>query len=409
MILTKPRLPSLMMILVVLGMLVTEADALGQAQVLTSAVLKVCYDGTLFHGWSASNHRNIDNLSHLKSDVVDGPGTQRRTRSRRNKLRPSVRPGEVRSVEQCLKIALAKLYGNVPLNKIVVEGSSRTDKGVHSDSSYALVYCIGCDSGPFSIKGKRLPHPTSPFDEAFQELPFHSDLHKLILTLNKMLPPDVRVKNISPMPILHTGEYKPFHPSLDSVQKTYRYTFSVGDIHDPIRCRNVWHVPHRSVIDMGRAEKCAEILCGKHDFLAFRGAFRGNERGKKQDDTVCEIFDISIVDEVDLISQGLNFGVSNLTRTFCIDITGDRFLYKQVRFMVGAILQISTDDHIPEDSLKLILERKEWPEKSQMSFPRLCAPSHGLCLIDVMFDPKWKFEWLLEELREEYRRGDDCS
>jgi tRNA U38,U39,U40 pseudouridine synthase TruA len=156
----------------------------------TSAVIKVCYDGTLFHGWSASNNKK--SITNVNKNAIQEPRNQKRTRSRRNKLRPSIKLGEVRSVEHSIQCALAKLYGNVPVDKIVVEGSSRTDKGVHSESSYALIYCIRDDAGPLSIQGKKLPHPRNPYDEAFQELPFKSDLQQLVSTLNKMLPPDVR-------------------------------------------------------------------------------------------------------------------------------------------------------------------------------------------------------------------------
>eukprot|EP00557_Chaetoceros_sp_GSL56_P006068 CAMPEP_0176492050 /NCGR_PEP_ID=MMETSP0200_2-20121128/8765_1 /TAXON_ID=947934 /ORGANISM="Chaetoceros sp., Strain GSL56" /LENGTH=404 /DNA_ID=CAMNT_0017889533 /DNA_START=91 /DNA_END=1305 /DNA_ORIENTATION=+ len=370
----------------------TAVTALTVRPAYTSAVIKVCYDGTLFHGWSASNKK--ESVSDLNSnDILQEPKSQKRTRSRRNKFRPSIKVGEVRSVEQSIKSALAKLYGNVPMNKIVVEGSSRTDKGVHSVSSYALIYCISDYAGPLSIPGKKLPHPRNPYDEAFQELPFKSDMHHLVSALNKMLPPDVKVVDISPMPTIRSGKNEPFHPSLDSVKKTYRYTFSLGAIHDPIRCRAVWYSPHRSSIDLDRADKCAEILSGTHDFVAFRGAFRGNERSKTQD-TVCTIYDISIFEEAGLGLQGANDCLSNLSKTFCIDITGDRFLYKQVRFMVGAIIELSTSDNLPEDILNLIFKNKEWPEKGVHSFPRLCAPSHGLCLVNVKFDQKWTFQWL---------------
>ena len=161
--------------------------AFGVKQPLTSAVLQVSYDGSLFHGWSASNNKgNV-------TDSVDSVFQTRKSgRSRRNKLRPSMKKGDIRSVEQSLQGALSKLYGNVPPKSIVVEGCSRTDKGVHSEGSYALIYCMIDESGPNSIQGKRLPHPTGPDDTAFKELPFKSDLQQMVFAMNKMLPPDVR-------------------------------------------------------------------------------------------------------------------------------------------------------------------------------------------------------------------------
>lgn len=224
------------------------AIALSTQPSLTSAVLRITYDGTLLHGWTASNDGNstIYNFSQSRS--------RRGGRSRRNRLRPSMKKGEIRSVVCSLKGALSKLYGNVPLERIIVEGASRTDKGVHSEDSYALIYCLPeDDSAPLSIGGKKVPHPRSPTDECFKELPFNANLQQMIFALNKMLPPDVRVHNASPMPVAVDAS-RPFHPSLDSLRKTYQYTFSVGEIHDPIRCRQVltsskWLFMHQTQIN----------------------------------------------------------------------------------------------------------------------------------------------------------------
>lgn len=153
---------------------------------LTSFVIEVAYDGTLFNGWTASSNDS----SEQTVDIAK----KKRGRSRRNKLRPSMKDGEIRSVEQSLKYSLAKLYGNIDPHRIVVEGCSRTDKGVHSKGSYALVYCMNDDSTHESspIDGKRIPHPMHAHDGAFKEVPFKSDLKQLVFAMNKMLPPDVR-------------------------------------------------------------------------------------------------------------------------------------------------------------------------------------------------------------------------
>ena len=110
------------------------------------------------------------------------------------------------------------------------------------------------------VKYSKLPHPTSPTDEDFKPLPFQSDIRKMIYALNKMLPPDVRIADASTMPTMnvdvtkrnHDDNYDkdennangierrlsfPFHPSLDSVSKTYSYTFSIGELYDPLQRR----------------------------------------------------------------------------------------------------------------------------------------------------------------------------
>lgn len=155
--------------------------------------------------------------------------------------------------------------------------------------------------------------------------------------------------------------------------------------------RNVWHVPHCTEFDINRGKECAEILCGNHDFIAFRGAFRGNERGKQQD-THCTIFNISLLEEERDGKDSLG-----LCKTYYIDITGDRFLYKQVRFMVGTIVQCAMKVVTKED-LKEILNTKRWIKNTSYGqpFPRFCAPAHGLCLSSVDFEKDWEFNWLVE-------------
>jgi len=393
----------------------------GTHTALTSAVLKVTYDGSLFNGWTASN----EGVPTTNERIYQ---PRRYGKARRNKHRPSVRKGEVRSVEGALKGALSKIYGNVPLDRIVIEGCSRTDKGVHSKGSPALIYCLlkkeeGEDSadqseddsnstsdggtvtsshaGSFSIAGKNLPHPTSPTDKDFKELPFKSDVRKMLFTLNKMLPPDVRVLDASPFPtkeVLDDGGsgdgqllQRPFHPSLDSVAKTYRYTFSLGEIHDPIRCRDVWNIPYCTKFDLDRAKECAQLFVGEQDFIAFRGAFRGNERGKVQN-TICCISDLIICDE------GTEVVPFPLCKTYYIEISGDRFLYKMVRFLVGTIVQYATTERISLEDVKNALATGRWNmNHDEHELPRFCAPPNGLSLKCVHYDMEWMFDWMFEQ------------
>jgi len=340
----------------------------------TSAVLQIAYDGTLFHGWSAGNDGFTGNPPPFKAD---GNQPLTRGRSRRNRLRPSFRQGEIRSVEGVIKACLSKLYGNVPQDCIVVEGSSRTDKGVHAKGMIALIYCLLEGKGTQSIEGKQTPHPISPSDANFKELPFNSDLQKLLYTLNRMLPPDVRILNASYMPT-YNFQNVPFHPSLSSVAKTYRYTISVGDIFDPIRSSHVWHIGNN--FDIERAKICANVLRGNHNFIAFRGAFRGSERGKLQD-TYCNIMDICISEDY---STTTSF---TICKSYHIDIKGDRFLYKMVRFLVGCIVQYSTNDNMQIQNVIDALEKDEWKGH------RMCAPAHGLCLMNVHFLSSIEFDW----------------
>jgi tRNA pseudouridine(38-40) synthase len=164
------------------------------------------------------------------------------------------------------------------------------------------------------------------------------------------------------------------------------------------KSRNTWHIPHCTEFDLDRAKECAEILCGTHDFVAFRGAFRGSERGKVQD-TVCTLFEVSI-NEITRNSDS-----SALCKTFCVDITGDRFLYKQVRLLVGTIVQYARSEHIDKSDISKILDNREWHGRSDHSmddqnkapFPKFCAPPQGLSLKSVEFGDEWSFDWIVQK------------
>ena len=470
-----------------------DNGAVPTSTLLTSAVINVTYDGGHFHGWSASND-GAASASPATNKVVDtddandadddGPNSedsleyssrpngasflppihgQRQNqphmagrKRRRGKRIPGLGTTQVRSVEGVIAQALAKVYGDVDVKRIQIEGCSRTDKGVHGQSMVALFYCLteeaaqkaveerrqqqqqqqqndavskenhdadadadansttGTKINSNGIPGKRLPHPAFPTDDSsFQRLPFNGDIDKLMFVLNRMLPPDVRISNIAPTPTKSTDEL-PFHPTLDARGKTYRYTLSMGHVHDPMRWRHVWHVDtYGKKFDIEKARQCASLFEGRHDFAAFRGAFRGNERKRVQSDTICNLSRCCIEQEVDDVVDclgdspladvvvGGNYeeatenGLEPLT-TYTVTVTGDRFLYKQVRFLVGSIVSVGLGK-TSLDVIRNALQNGIWAEESNGKGKKdiLCAPSHGLCLTDVQFDDGIAFDWVV--------------
>jgi len=150
--------------------------------------------------------------------------------------------------------------------------------------------------------------------------------------------------------------------------------------------RHVWHIVHAKSFNISRAQECANILCGKHDFVAFKGAFRGNERGKIQN-TVCNVQSITVEhDNGNKLESSLPS-----CNTYKVTVTGDRFLYKMVRFLVGTIVQYGTDDERSLEEINHLFNDDLTPN------PRLCAPSNGLVLDHVDFGNKWIFNWTIAE------------
>jgi tRNA pseudouridine38-40 synthase len=299
----------------------------------------------------------------------------------------------VRSVEGEIRSNLAKLYGNINVARIVVEGCSRTDKGVHGFGMVAQVYCLTEASyiellkwngdTPFqyegrqqpSIPGKRTPHPWNATDDTcFVPLPKQS-LSDLVLALNRMMSPDVQIMAIAPVPSLYHTPY-PFHPALSARSKTYRYTFSVGPRHDPIAQRSVWHVwdcGDGTSWDDSLMRQATAMLCGRHDFAAFQGAARGSDDKTKriQQTTVCSMDSVT----VSVASK------RNTTVTYILEISGDRFLYKMARLLTGAVVAVGrkkmTLSHI--EHLLASTTRQGVPEFE-------CAPAHGLSLHFVRYN-----------------------
>jgi tRNA pseudouridine(38-40) synthase len=144
---------------------------------------------------------------------------------------------------------------------------------------------------------------------------------------------------------------------------------------------------------MEKANDLCEIFCGTHDFKSFRGSFRGNERGRQQD-TVCTIESISISKVFD------DRNTLPSCETYCISFTGNRFLYKMVRFLVGTIIDFGTGrkgitiDQISQTLCATIRENTETTSNRITT----CAPSTGLVLHKVEYPPDWNFKWVRERV-----------
>jgi tRNA pseudouridine(38-40) synthase len=366
---------------------------------LTTALIRVAYDGQHFSGWSCTNDQvdtnGLPSKPRFDSSIVAGSSSGRRRR-KMSKLESSV----VRSVQGEIRSNLAKLYGNINIARIVVEGCSRTDKGVHAFGMVAQVYCVteaaymelhrstsdaGSDSDDTpiqyegrqqpSIPGKRMPHPWNASDDTcFVPLPKLA-LADLVSALNRMMSPDVQIMAVASVPTLCHAPH-PFHPALSARSKTYRYTFSVGPRHDPIVRRSVWHVwdcGDETSWDDSLMREATAMLCGRHDFAAFQGAPRGPEDKTKRihETTVCTIDSVNV----------RVASTHDRTVTYILEISGDRFLYKMARFLTGALVAVGlrklTLSHI--EQLLTSTTRQSVPEFE-------CAPAHGLSLQFVRYD-----------------------
>ena len=181
-------------------------------------------------------------------------------------------------------------------------------------------------------------------------------------------------------------------------------------------------------------------MIGTHNFAAFRGAFHGNDRQRIQTDTTCTISGITIEESSNSDGSSPPTFLSSsssssfMSQTYCVSITGDRFLYKMMRFLIGTMIEcgkvsgkhdeddlsmivqdmldsgVWMDNDGDKDSLMLSSTDEEQEEEKKddhddvilkdasmsrrRSICRVCAPAHGLTLEKVDYGPEFNFSWI---------------
>ncbi len=333
--------------------LVKEAKPLPR----TSILLNIGYDGSHFFGWSAAN----------KSQ---------------------------RTVEGELKKKLAKIFGNINPECVIVEGCSRTDKGVHAQSMVAQAYAItptaleatrtGLCYYPCqpSIPGKRYPHPRNSTDSTECFLPIVATASKIGFALNRMSGDDLRIFAVAPSPTRREDDI-PFHPTLHARRKTYQYTISTGGMADPIRRKRVWHAGKvDDNLFLERMQDAAQLLQGEHDFTAFSCTPKGPQDRKRRKGSdfngTCDLASIQIT-TIDYRWRD--------TREISITITGDRFLYKMVRMLVGTLVAVGMGAITSSQIQSALVSGERLPTHIVE-----CAPPHGLALQHVDLDAAIEWE-----------------
>lgn len=408
--------------------------------IYTSAVIKVAYDGTYFRGWKATSNYSDgdgDNIDHDNDDDDDEDDSENdrdkalrvqqlenRRQSRRSRVLQRKggiygKENRIRTVEDTIRSTLMKIYGDVHANQIMIDGCSRTDAGVHAKSQIAQFWCIRDDYTPTQSSSRPMSRNDTSY---FRPLPFNSDLSKLVFVMNRMLPPDARVLAASPSPqsfpssLSSTIDFVPFHPTVHALGKTYAYRFAIGPMHDPLDIQYVWHLDgssRRGVgmsgkrFDIERALAVANLFVNLNDtnismsnaiardYGAFRAAFKGTDRGRVQS-TICKLWECRIVPERaeilpswQQVGEGATGRLDKATfESYTVVISGDRFLYKMVRNIVGTIIAVACG-HVELEEVRIALDTGRWRDK----VTRICAPGRGLTLHHVYYPPDHKFQW----------------
>lgn len=177
------------------------------------------------------------------------------------------------------------------------------------------------------------------------------DLRKVQYGLNGMLPKDIRVENIEEVPMQ-------FHARYSAVGKTYHYHLHLGPVESPFYRRYRWHLPQ--AINLKMLEEAAAYFLGTHDFTSFSNEAH---RGAAARSAMRTILQLNVVPQ-----EG---GVR-------LEFTGNGFLYKMVRNIVGTLVEVGMGKRMP-DEIPSLIQSKDRTKAGK------AAPAHGLFLISVEY------------------------
>ncbi len=237
----------------------------------------VAYDGTTFQGWQSQEGGN--------------------------------------TIQDLIEKQLAKIAGQ----KIRIEGSGRTDSGVH-----ALAQVFHFDAV--------WPHGAE----------------KLRIALQTGLPRSIRLKAMR-------RATRKFHARFDAKGKIYRYEIYLGEA-DPFIAAYCWSL--RRELDWAAMKEAAKVLRGKQDFWAFSG-----ENDRTYETTVRDLR------RLDLVRRG---------RKVSFTFEADGFLYKMVRSLTGALVNVGLGKLTPAQVAELIKTRRRIPGV-------VTAPPQGLFMVRVIY------------------------
>lgn len=235
-----------------------------------------------------------------------------------------VQPG-VATIQGTLSLAIGRVTGE----KVLPQGSGRTDAGVHALGQVAS----------FTTES---PVPVGNFVKA----------------LNDVLPASIRV--------LHAEEAPPdFHARKSARRKTYRYRIYRGAICSPFLARYVWHYPYP--LDEAAMKDASALVAGEHDFTSFA----------------------AVDPECGRDGKGFTVNSSNVRRIFSSTwerqgdefiyaVQGSGFLHHMVRNLVGTFILVGKSTLTAADLQRILAARDR-------SAAGATAPAGGLCLMSVEY------------------------
>jgi tRNA pseudouridine38-40 synthase len=219
---------------------------------------------------------------------------------------------------------LASAIGRLTSEKVLPQGSGRTDAGVHALAQVAS----------FTTES---PIPAENLGKA----------------LNDILPASIRVLEVTEAP-------PEFHARKSARAKTYRYRMLRSPICPPFLARYVWHYPYP--LDEDAMRRAAGLVAGEHDFTSFAAV--DPERGEQED--------VSNVRHIFCTTW------EQAGEEFVYTVRGSGFLHHMVRNLVGTFVMVGKGTLFPDDITEIVAARNR-------SGAGATAPANGLYLVNVEY------------------------
>ncbi len=230
---------------------------------------------------------------------------------------------QVQPDAQTVQGTLASAIGRVTGEKVLPQGSGRTDAGVHALAQVASF-------------------------QTESVIP----LENLVVALNDILPGAIRVLRVEEAPA-------EFHARHSAKAKTYRYRMYREGICPPFLARYVWHYPYP--LNEGAMMVAAGLVVGEWDFTSFAAV--DEEKNREGGSNVRRIF-----------SSGFAREGEELIYT----VRGNGFLHHMVRNLVGTFVLVGKGTWKPSDITRIL-------EARSRSAAGATVAASGLYLVEVEY------------------------
>ena len=221
------------------------------------------------------------------------------------------------SIQEEIEEAIKRITGE----RLRVKGAGRTDAGVHA---MGQVVTFDTESS----------HPPST----------------VVSALNAHLPESIGVRAAYRV----RGD---FDPRRNAVGRRYRYTIVNAPTPSPLLKRTAHHV--KQCLNVQMMNEASKQFVGLHDFARFATTQDQPERS-----TYRRIYETAVTKEGDIVT---------------FDIRGSSFLPRQVRRMVGALVDVGRGE-VSTNELAIMIDGGETDKVTRS------LPPNGLCLMAVEYD-----------------------